>query len=164
MMRIILLSIAAAVLIATPVSGQAPAPASATPAAVTTPPTHVPALEPQGYDYKPAGRRDPFISLVRRTSEVLGASTRTRPTGLAGLSVDEIAMRGVIKGRNGWSAMVRGADSRTYTVRAGDELFDGTVKAVTADALFILQNVNDPLSLAKKREVKKLLRPAQEAH
>ena len=34
---------------------------------------------------------------------------------------------------------------------------------VTADAIVILQNVSDPLSLQKKREVKKLLRPLQEA-
>ena len=40
---------------------------------------------------------------------------------------------------------------------------DGTVREVTADAMFILQDVNDPLSVQKKREVKKLLRPAQEA-
>ena len=163
MMRIPLLIIAVAVLAATPVSGQAPAPAPATPAAVAAP--HVPALEPQGYDYKPSGRRDPFISLVRRSTEALGTSAASiRPTGLAGLSTDEVVMRGVMKGRNGYSAIVRGADNRTYTgVKAGDELFDGTVKAVTADAIVILQNVSDPLSLAKKREVKKLLRPAQEA-
>lgn len=160
MMRITLLIIAAAVLAATPVSGQAPAPA--TPAAVTAP--QVPALEPQGYDYKPSGRRDPFISLVRRNTEALGTSVSIRPTGLAGLATDEVVMRGVMKGRNGYSAIVRGADNRTYTgVKAGDELFDGTVKAVTADAIVIIQNVSDPLSLAKKREVKKLLRPAQEA-
>ena len=160
-MRITLLILGAAVLAGTPVSGQTPAPAPATPAAVTT---QVPALEPTGYDYKPAGRRDPFISLVRRSTEAVGTSASIRPTGLAGLSTDEVVMRGVMKGRNGYSAIVRGADNRTYTgVKAGDELFDGTVKAVTADAIVILQNVSDPLSLAKKREVKKLLRPAQEA-
>ena len=161
-MRITLLIIVAAVLAAAPVSGQAAAPAPATPAVVTGP--QVPALEPQGYDYKPSGRRDPFISLVRRSTEALGTSASIRPTGLAGLSTDEMVMRGVMKGRNGYSAIVRGADNRTYTgVKAGDELFDGTVKAVTADAIVILQNVSDPLSLAKKREVRKLLRPAQEA-
>ena len=163
MMRITFLIIAAAVFAATPVSGQTPAPAPATPTAVTTPPTHVPALEPQGYDYKPAGRRDPFISLVRRSSEALGTSATTRPTGIAGLSVDEFTMKGAFRGRNGWIALVRGADNRTYSVKAGDELYDGTVKAVTGDAIVVLQNVSDPLSLQKKREVKKLLRPAQEA-
>ena len=161
-MRITLLIIAAAILTGASVGGQAPAAAPAKPATVTTP-SPVPALEPQGYDYKPAGRRDPFISLVRRGSESLGVSAAARPTGISGLAVDEITMRGVIKGRNGWSAMVRGADSRTYTLKAGDELYDGTVKAVTADAMVVLQNVNDPLSAIKKREVKKLLRPALEA-
>lgn len=166
MMRLTLLIIAAAFLAATPVDGQSPAPAPAPvkPAVVTPPSQAVPALEPQGYDYKPAGRRDPFISLVRRGAESLGTSAASRPTGIGGLSVDEISMRGVIKGRNGWSAMVRGADNRTYTLKPGDELYDGTVKAVTADAMVVLQNVNDPLSTVKKREVRKLLRPALEAH
>jgi hypothetical protein len=68
-----------------------------------------------GYDYKPAGRRDPFVSLVRRSTEALGTSTAIRPTGLAGLSTDEVVMRGVMKGRNGYTAIVRGADNRTYT-------------------------------------------------
>jgi Tfp pilus assembly protein PilP len=162
-MRVTLLIIVAALLAATPVTGQAPAPPPVKPTAVATPATQVPALEPQGYDYKPAGRRDPFISLVRRSAETLGTSAGARPSGVGGLSTDEITMRGVLKGRNGWAALVRGADNRTYTLRAGDELYDGTVRAVTADAMFILQNVNDPLSVAKKREVRKLLRPAQEA-
>jgi Tfp pilus assembly protein PilP len=163
MMRFTLLIIAAAVLAATPVSGQAAAPAPATPAAVTTPPNQKSALEPQGYDYKPSGRRDPFVSLVRRSTEALGTSANQRPTGKAGLSVDEIAMRGIMKGHEGWLALVRGVDNRTYTLKAGDELYDGTVKAVTGDAIVLLQNVSDPLSVQKKREIRKLLRPAQEA-
>ena len=165
-MRTAFLIIAGALLGATPVSGQAPATSPTAPAATTTPspaPYAAPALEPQGYDYHPAGRRDPFISLVRRTISASGVSANPRRTGIGGLGVDEITMRGALKGRNGWAAIVRGADNRTYTVRAGDQLHDGTVRAVTADAMFILQDVNDSLSVQKKREVKKLLRPAQEA-
>jgi Tfp pilus assembly protein PilP len=79
------------------------------------------------------------------------------------VSVEEITMRGVLKGRNGWSALIGAADNRTYTVKPGDELYDGTVTAVTADSMVLLQNINDPLSAAKKREVRKLLRPALEA-
>ena len=163
MMRITLLIIAVALFAATPVSGQAPAPAAPPAVAPATVTTAVPALEPQGYDYKPAGRRDPFISLVRRTTEALGTSATSRPTGFAGLSTDEITMRGVMKGRDGWKALVRGTDNRTYYVKPGDELYDGTVKSVSADSMVIVQNVNDPLSDKKKREVRKLLRPAQEA-
>ena len=68
-MRTTLLVLAAALLAAVPVSGQAPATSPVAPAAATTQ-NPTPPLEPQGYDYNPAGRRDPFISLVRRTAAV----------------------------------------------------------------------------------------------
>ena len=162
MMRITALIIAAALLAATPVSGQTPAPSPAA-AAATTPAPKVPPLEPQGYEYNPAGRRDPFISLVRRTTQATGTSANPRPTGLGGLSIEQIRMTGVVKGRQGFSAIVKGVDNRTYYVKAGDELYDGKVRAVTADAMFLTQNVNDPLSVAKTREIKRLLRPELEA-
>ena len=163
MMRITLLTLAVALLAATPVSAQAPAPSPVAPAAAAAPTNKVPALEPQGYDYNPAGRRDPFISLVRRTMQATGTSANPRPTGLGGLSIEQIRMTGVVKGRQGFSAIVKGVDNRTYYVKAGDELYDGKVRAVTADAMFLIQNVNDPLSDAKTREIKRLLRPEQEA-
>jgi Tfp pilus assembly protein PilP len=83
--------------------------------------------------------------------------------GLAGLSVDEIVMRGVVKGNSGWMALVKGVNNRSYLLKVGDELYDGSVRAITADAVLFLQNVNDPLSVARKREVRKPLRPAREA-
>ena len=163
MMRLILLIVAAALLQATSVSGQAPPPATAPVAPAATSPTKVPPLEPQGYDYNPAGRRDPFVSLVRRTTTASGTSATSRPRGLAGLSTDEITMRGVVKGRDGFVAMAMGADNRIYYLKAGDELYDGVIRAVTHDAMFVMQNVNDPLSTVRKRDVRKPLRPAQEA-
>jgi Tfp pilus assembly protein PilP len=153
---------AVALLGATPAGAQAPASGPAAPTAATAPATQVP-LEPQGYDYRPAGRRDPFISLVRRTTEASGSSASSRPTGLGGLSIEQIRMTGVVKGRQGFSAIVKGVDNRTYYIKAGDELYDGKVRAVTADAMFLIQSVNDPLSAAKTREIKRLLRPEQEA-
>ena len=82
--------------------------------------------------------------------------------GLAGLSVDEISVRGVVAGQNGYVAMVMGPDNKTYIVRPNDKLLDGTVKAVTAQGLVILQEVNDPLSLVKQKEVRKMLRALEE--
>jgi len=163
--RLTFLLLAVTLAAATSVSGQAPAstPGTPRPATVTTPATPVPALEPTGYTYDPSGRRDPFISLVRRTASALGTSASSRPAGIAGLSTEEIVIRGLVKGRNGWKAMVKAVDGRSYQLVAGDELLDGTVKMVTADGLIVLQNVNDPLSTARKREVKKLLRPTLEA-
>lgn len=152
-----------------PMPGQSPAAALASQAphvagAAATPaaPAQT-ALEPQGYTYKPDGRRDPFVSLVRRGAESPGTSQGQRPPGLPGLSAAEVSLRGTLKGRDGFVAMVQGADNKTYLVRAGDRLLDGTIRAITADTLVIRQRVSDPLSLDTERDVRKVLRQTEEA-
>lgn len=114
-------------------------------------------IEPPGYTYNPEGRRDPFVSLLRRGSDLAG-STATRPAGLAGLSVAEVTLRGTVQSREGFVAILQGADQKAYIVRPGDKLFDGTVRTVSQNDVVILQQVNDPLSLEKLREVRKVLR------
>jgi hypothetical protein len=47
---------------------------------------------------------------------------------------------------------------QTYSVRAGSQLADGTVQSITLREVVILQQVSDPLSLEKQREVRKSLR------
>ena len=54
--------------------------------------------------------------------------------------------------------MVQGPDNRTYVIRAGDRLMDGTVKAIVQDAVVFSQDVNDPLSLVKQKEIRKNMR------
>lgn len=136
----------------------APAGRGAGPAAPTTT-----AIEPQGYTYDPQGRRDPFVSLVRRGADAAAAPAGARPPGLAGLTAAEVSFRGTLKGRDGFVAMVEGVDKKTYLARAGDKLLDGTVRTITADTMVILQRVNDPLSLETEREVRKVLRQTEEA-
>jgi Tfp pilus assembly protein PilP len=113
-----------------------------------------------GYSYDPGGRRDPFVSLVTRGSDL--RSTTTRPDGVPGMLVEETSIRGIVASRGSYVAMVQGPDGKTYTIRAGDRLFDGVVRAVTADAVVFIQQVNDPLSLVKQREVRKSLRAVEE--
>ena len=68
-----------------------------------------------------------------------------------------------MRGRDGYLAMLLGADTKTYIVRSGDRLLDGTIQTITTDSLVILQQVNDPLSPQKQREVRKMLRQTEEA-
>jgi Tfp pilus assembly protein PilP len=113
------------------------------------------------YSYQPEGRRDPFLNLLGT-----GTDTRVdgkRVDGAAGLTVGEISVRGVMQSRGTLIAMVQGADTRTYLVHQGDKLADGVVKSVTPQGLVIVQDVNDPLSLVKQREVRKLLRSVEDA-
>jgi type IV pilus assembly protein PilP len=112
-----------------------------------------------GYSYDPAGRRDPFVSLTARGGD-LPAGSGARPAGAPGLLVNEITVKGVLKSpKGGLIALVQSPDNRTYIMRAGDKVFDGTVKAITQDAVVFSQDVNDPLSLVKQREVRKAIRP-----
>lgn len=110
------------------------------------------------YSYDPGGRRDPFVSLLTRGSDP--KSTSTRPAGLAGMMISEVAVKGIIRDRTGFIAMVQGTGTKTYTVRAGEKLMDGTVKAITADTVVFSEDVNDPLSMVKQKEVRKTVRPA----
>lgn len=118
-------------------------------------PTPAPGQPADTYNYEPSGRRDPFLTLI--TSGVKPV-TSVRGEGIAGLSVNEMSVRGVIQSRGGFIAMVLGPDNKTYAIHQGDKLLDGVVRAVNAEGLVIVQEVNDPLSLVKQREVSKKLR------
>ena len=156
----------------TPANTPAPAPApQATPAAPGSPaapakpaaPGASPAIEPQGYTYDPQGRRDPFVSLLRRGSDVQRATSgNLRTPGLAGLETSEVTLRGTIASQGSYVGILQGSDQKTYIVKAGDRLLDGTIRVINPDSMVISQQVTDPLSLEKQREVRKLLRPTTE--
>ena len=131
-------------------------------AASAKPPAEAPAAPqaPSGYSYDPGGRRDPFSSLAGRGDPRLSG---TRPPGLAGVLINEISLKGIVKDPNGYFAMIQGPDNKTYTLRAGDRLMDGSVKSVLPGVVVFLQDVNDPLSLIKQREIKKTLRASEES-
>ena len=127
-------------------------------------PVAVPPAVPDGYAYNAEGRRDPFVSLLRGGSDDRDARFGgPGAEGLGGLTVDEVSVRGVVAaGSGGYLAMVQGPHNKTFIVRANDRLLDGTVKTVTPQGLVILQEVNDPLSLVKQKEVRKMLRGLEE--
>ena len=116
--------------------------------------------QPELYSYDSEGRRDPFVSLLARGGDL--PSTSERPDGLVGLSVNEVALRGVVRSGGAYLAVLAAPDDKTYIVRTGDQLYDGSVKEITADAIVFLQEVNDPLSLVSARELRKGLLDAEE--
>jgi hypothetical protein len=141
---------------ATAVSARAAAPPAAkpvsAPAAAKPAPPDDSTVEGRQYVYDPAGRRDPFKSLLIRER-----SRESRPPGIPGLSVDEMELQGIWKTRSGWLAQVRGSDNKSYLLRKGDVLFDGEVIDVKANELTLRQNVNDPQSVKPFRDVVKRL-------
>jgi len=134
-----------------------PAAAPVEAAAPPPPPPPMSAQAGESYTYEPGSRRDPFLNLLERGNDP--TKTGYRPPGIGGMSVNEISVRGVIeKLDGGYVAMIQGPDNKTYSIHPGDKLLDGLVRAVNAEGLVIIQEVNDPLSLVKQREVSKKLR------
>ena len=119
-------------------------------------------IEPQGFTYNPEGRRDPFVSLLRRGSDE-HANNGPRGSGLAGIASSEVSLKGTLISHGGYVGILQGLDNKSYIVRVGDKLLDGSIRSISADAMVILQQVNDPLTLDKQREVRKLLRQTEEA-
>jgi Tfp pilus assembly protein PilP len=122
-------------------------------------PQELPVIEP-GYAFDPTGRRDPFLILVGRGDE--SKPQGARPAGIAGVLIGEVSVKGVLRDRGGFMAMLQGPDKKTHTVRVGDKLLDGSVKSITQEQVIFSQDVNDPLSLVKQREVAKPVRSAEE--
>ena len=134
-------------------------PPNAAPPANATPPAEKPAPPPpqEVYTYQPQGRRDPFLNLLGTGTEPRTAGSK-RGEGAAGMTTAEISVRGILQSRGALVAMITGPDGKTYIVHQGDKLMDGTIKSITPQGLVVIQEVNDPLSLVKQREVTKLLR------
>lgn len=78
------------------------------------------------------------------------------------MSTAEISVKGVLQSRGAYVAIVSGPDAKTYIVHVNDRLVDGIVKGITPQGLVIIQEVNDPLSLVKQREVRKGLRASED--
>jgi Tfp pilus assembly protein PilP len=157
-MRPVVLSLIALALTARVAAGsQAPAP-------VTTPAAQAPAPPPAAdtFTYNADGRRDPFVSLLTKGGERHVPRPGQDVEGAAGLAVDELSVRGIVSSPSGLVAMVQSPDKKTYLVRQNDKLLDGVVKSITPEGLVILQEVNDPLSLVKQKEIRKMLHGNEE--
>ena len=170
-MRFIALAVALSWLTTTALVAQAPAvnaaataekpPAASQQPAADAATQPAPPLPQESYTYQPDGRRDPFLNLIGTGSDP--ASSGKRGEGPSGMLVAEISVRGIMQSRGALVAMIAGPDHKTYIVHQGDKLLDGSIKTITPLGLVFIQEVNDPLSLVKQREVSKLLRATESA-
>ncbi len=126
------------------------------------------------YSYQPKSKRDPFISPF--DLEVLKGGKKKKVPGIAGMSIDEIVLQGIIKSKKrGYEALVLGSDNKVYWIKPGDKLYDGEVleigmgkkspdeisSPVEIGKVFgyvvFRQYVNDPNLIKPYKDVKKYL-------
>jgi len=159
-----------------PLLAQAPSP-SPSPATgeapkdeVTRPPLETEMEAPGGYSYNAQGRRDPFVSLQKPVAADRGP--KTRKPGMEGFLIQEVALKGIVKtsgggtgvaSKGGYIAIFLGTDGKSYFVTTGQRLFDGVITAVDATSVSFRQEVTDPLSPVKTRDLKKSLYATEEA-
>jgi Tfp pilus assembly protein PilP len=160
---LVLLVLAVGVRVAaqTPASPAPAAPAGQAAAAPAPTPAPEAPAPVETYSYQTDGRRDPFQNLLGSGPDSKG--TGKRAEGAAGLTVAEVTVSGVLESRGSLIAMIQGPDKKSYIVRAGDKFLDGSIRSITAQGLTIVQEVNDPLSLVKQREIRKSLRSLESA-
>jgi Tfp pilus assembly protein PilP len=157
------LAVITLMLAATMAAAQAPAPAPSpspiSPDVVTNRIDQEVTPAPGSYAYTAQGRRDPFVSLLKPVSE--SGPGKRRP-GMEGFLIQEVALRGIVKDAKGFTAMLVGTDGKSYFCKVGQRLFDGVITAIDASTVTFRQEVTDPLSSVRSRDVKKTLYPSEE--
>lgn len=145
---------------ATPVTSVKPAVMRKTAPAAVTPVAKVVAVKPATAPEKLAmgenastssGKRDPFVSIIKTR----GISTPTCAAGKKCLKIDQLTLKGVVKGPTGMLAVVENGQRKTYFLHVNDPVFDGDVIRITFDSIVFREKVVDRVGREHSREVVK---------
>jgi Tfp pilus assembly protein PilP len=98
-------------------------------------------LSENEYHYDPAGRRDPFRSLI--VGSTPGGGMIGRVPGVGGFLIEELDLQGVVRTRQGLVGIVNGPDNNGYQLRVGDKVYDGEVVRVTPTSIVFRQETRE---------------------
>ena len=110
-------------------------------------------LQGDVFSYDPAGRRDPFRSLLEGFQDEETAGAKVRPPGLPGMMVEELKVEGILETPSGMLAFVQGRDNQSYIIRPGTKLYNGEVKEILPGKVVFKQQTNDPKQTRPYEEV-----------
>ena len=110
-------------------------------------------MEGRMFSYDPAGRRDPFRSLLEGFEENQEGPAKARPPGLPGMMIEELRLEGIIQTPSGILAFVLGRDNVSYIIRPGTKLFNGEVGEIQPKKVVFRKDVNDPNRSKQYEEV-----------
>jgi len=115
-------------------------------------------IDPNVFVYRPMGRRDPFKSLLKGKESKRGAEE-----GIAGLTISELVLEGIVFGSGEYSANMKGPDNYPYSVKVGDSVYNGKVIEITASTVVFKQILTVALGGTKEKIITKYLNPGEEA-
>jgi len=97
-------------------------------------------------------KRDPFESLLR---ERANKAIIDRPVGTFGLVIGTLRVNGIVKSPNGLLALVTNSTGRTYFLREGDRLYDGSVEKISMDGVSFHEEGKDAFGKPVEHQVNK---------
>src|SRR5882757_143848 len=97
-------------------------------------------------------RRDPFESLLGRQG---GKAPLNLPPGKLGLQVSTLRLDGIVRSPNGMIAVVSNPQARTYFLRDGDRLYDGSVEKISMDGVSFHEEGKDAFGKPVEHQVNK---------
>jgi type IV pilus assembly protein PilP len=103
-------------------------------------------------------RRDPFESLVSRQQNQAKAGPAI--AGKPGLVIATLRLDGIVRAPNGMIAVVSNPQARTYFLREGDHLYDGTVEKISMDGVSFHEEGKDAFGKPMERQVNKRIYPS----
>ena len=116
---------------------------------------------PEKSTYDDGGRRDPFVSLIveRAPSVSTGGDTiEARAKGLAGISVVDARVKGIITSGEKWLAIISGPNGAMYLAHTDDKLHDGAVRKIERDSVVFVARMADHTGKMVSKEVRKAIR------
>jgi len=96
-------------------------------------------------------RRDPFESLIGRQNK----APTNLPPGKLGLQVSTLRLDGIVRSPNGMIAVVSNPQARTYFLREGDRLYDGSVEKISMDGVSFHEEGKDAFGKPVEHQVNK---------
>jgi Tfp pilus assembly protein PilP len=139
---------------AKPAAGKAAAKPAAKPQVKAVEKPSTPGAPPAAESEVKQARRDPFESLVSRQQAQANAISHL-PPGKAGLQVSTLRLDGIVKAPNGMIAVVSNPQLRTYFLREGDHLYDGSVDKISMDGVSFHEEGKDAFGKPVERQVNK---------
>jgi len=97
-------------------------------------------------------RRDPFESLIGRQGN---KAPGPLPPGKLGLQVSTLRLDGIVRAPNGMIAVVSNPQARTYFLREGDRLYDGSVEKISMDGVSFHEEGKDAFGKPVEHQVNK---------
>ncbi|MDD8014978.1 MAG: hypothetical protein PHX45_04745 [Acidobacteriota bacterium] len=111
----------------------------------------------KNYTYEPAGRRDPFKSLLG------GKEIKEKPAAgaMTQLSIDDISLTGIVKSKEKLTAIISGPHGFPHFIKTGDRLADGYVLSIQETQVVFRKTSDRGIPLMRANDVIKEINPEE---